>query len=331
MTVRDRNDSRVVTARPGRGALLVDGDGAALPSLRAAGLLDGDPALLPAAGMSPAAVQQAVEDGARYVITDTNARRQRSVQNQQSTSPLLAADDPQGEGAAIGTPDDQTVAVLKGNGRLSTEGRGTLFGPVPQSDPALAFDGDPSTAWRFGNFGTGAGNALTVHFDEPTDVPEVSVRVTNDSGVRASKLRVTATGAGGTVSRDLDFSEWSTFPGVTDLGARDVDTMRVEVLETQGTAFGSLGISEVAVPGLDLQRVARTPVAVADQMAAWDDTARGALEDSPVDVVLRRRTGPADGQGVEEARLDREVQLPTARDFAAAGTARISPTAPMST
>jgi arabinofuranan 3-O-arabinosyltransferase len=328
VTVRDRKDSQVVMARPGRGALLVDGDGAALPSLQAAGLLDGAPALLPAAGMSAAAVQRAVEDGARYVITDTNARRQRSVQNQQATSPLLTADDPHGDGTAVGTPDDQTVAVLKGGARLTTEGRGTLFGPVPQSDPALAFDGDPSTAWRFGNFGTGPGNAVTVHFDEPTDVPEVSVRVTNDSGVRASRLRVTATGAAATVTRDLDLTEWSTFPGVADLAARDVDSLRVEVVETQGPAFGSVGIAEVTVPALSLQRVARTPVAVAEQMAAWGDGARTALEGAPVDVVLRRRTGPADGQAVEEARLDREVQLPAERAFAVAGTARIAPTAP---
>ncbi len=326
VTVRQA-PGEVVAARPARGALLIDGDGSALPSLQSAGLLDDAPALLPVAGMTADAVQRAVEDGARYVITDTNARRERSLQNQQATSPLLAADDPRGDGTAVGRPDEQTVAVLEGGARLSTEGRGTLFGPVPHSDPSLAFDGDPSTAWRFGNFGTGVGKALTVHFDEPTDVPEVSVRVTDDGGVRASRLRVTATSAGRTVSRDLDLPEWSTFPGVVDLDARHVDSLRVEVLDTEGDGFGTIGIAEVAVPGLRLERFARTPVAVTQAMRTWTGSALGALDDAPVDVVLRRRTGPVDGQAVEEARLDREVRLPVERAFTASGTARVSRTA----
>ena len=327
VTVRETL-GEVVAARAARGALLVDGDGAALPGLEAAGLLEGAPALLPAVGMSADAVQRAIEDGARYVITDTNARRQRSLQNQQAASPLLGADDPQGDGTAVGRPEEQTVAELHGGARLSTDGRGTLFGPLPQSDPSLAFDGDPSTAWRFGNFGTGVGNALIVHFDEPTDVPEASVRVTNDSGVRASRLRVTTTGKNGSISRDLETSQWSSFPEVAHLAARDVDSLRVEVLETQGQGFGTLGVSEVSVPGLRLERLARTPVTVAEEMTAWVGDARSALDLAPVDVVLRRRTGAVDGQSVDETRLAREVRLPVARAFVASGTARISPTAP---
>ena len=209
------------------------------------------------------------------------------------------------------------MAVLEGGARLSTQGRGTLFGPTPESDPSLAFDGDPTSAWRFGNFGTGAGNALTVQFDEPTDVPEVSVRVTDDSGVRASRLRVTATSAGRTVTRDLDMPEWSTFPGVADLDARDVDSLRVEVLDTDGGGFSTMGIAEVSVPGVRLERFARTPVAVAQAMSTWTGPALAALEDAPVDVVLRRRTSRVDGQAVEEARLDRE--------FSATGRADLHP------
>ncbi len=314
-------------ARPGRGALLLDGDGAALPDLQAAGLLDGAPALLPTSGLSPASVERAVEDGARYVVTDTNARRQRSPEAQNLTGPLLAGDDPAGLGTATGATDDQTVAEVVGGARLAVEGRGILFGPRPESDPALAFDGDRSSAWRFGNFGTGVGNALIVELDRPIQVPNITIWATNDTGVRATRVRVTASGPGGTVERMLALSEWASFPATAELGATGVSRIRIEIAEVSGVGGGTLGLSEVAIPGVELRRTARVPTRVPDLMQSWTGSAAAALESAPVDIVLRRRAGSVDGSSIEEPALDRLVRTPLARTFTASGTVRISPTA----
>ena len=82
-------DGSVVAVHPAAGAVVVDGDGAALPSMTQAGLLQENPALLYAGSLSDEQLRQAVQDGARVVLTDTNQRREWSSLDQDRVGPLL--------------------------------------------------------------------------------------------------------------------------------------------------------------------------------------------------------------------------------------------------
>jgi arabinofuranan 3-O-arabinosyltransferase len=122
-----------VRAELAHGALVVDGDGAALPGLARAGLLDGRPVLRMAADLTSAELAAVARDGARLVVTDSN-RRQRWNTHRLSTptGPLLTAEEDPAPTRALHAAADQTVAVLDGAASVTASRTGSVFGgPVP--------------------------------------------------------------------------------------------------------------------------------------------------------------------------------------------------------
>ncbi|HEY6796935.1 MAG TPA: alpha-(1-_3)-arabinofuranosyltransferase family protein [Kineosporiaceae bacterium] len=316
------------------GAVILDGDGAALPDLAAAGLLGGDPALLEAGALTPAALRQALADGARIVLTDTNGRREWATGRlANGTGALAPAGTDVTPSRVLYGPDRQTVAVQDGNASVTTTGRGMIFGPWSTGDPLLAFDGDVTTAWEVGNLGTGAGNALVVHTRGVLDVPQVTLRLPAGPGPRVSRVRITVSGGGPRFTREADLPASPAEPLTVHLGTGQApargDTVTIEILATAGIGYGPVGFAEVGIPGVRVAKVARLPVALAAELAGLDAVGRATLAATPVDVLLHRSLGaPGDPTDDEEPRLARDLTLPDRRGFTISGSVRLAASVP---
>lgn len=305
---------------PAAGALLLDGGPDALPDLVAAGLTSPVSTLLLAGALDEAALVAALTDGARVVLTDSNGRRQWSDDTVR-TGPLLSEAASQDRTRALYSASDQTLAHLEGGAELSTKGTGAIFGPFATGDPSLAFDGDPSTAWLFGNFGTGAGNSVTVHLDQARPVGVVTLRLRSSPGVRITGVRVRGEGRGGSVVATATPGDWDSFPASVDLGNRPLDRITIEVTKTKGVGMGWVGFREIEAAGVRLTKVARTPVGLPQRLAAGDPAL---LRRTPVDVLLHRQSGDVSGLNAEEPRLERDIRLPDARHYEVSGRVRLA-------
>ena len=300
------------------GTVLVDGDGFAVAPLVAAGLLGGEPAFRYLGDLSAADVGRLLAgDAGRVVLTDTN-RRRATVAGRlgDSQGPLLPVTSDPGPTRALFGPAAQTVLRVEGGSAAATE-VGSAFGTVASGSAENAVDGDPATAWRFGDFQRAAGQALTVRLDSERSLPSVTVRVTRTTGVRISRLRITV----GAVSRDVDVDAGGVAAVTLDPPVR-ADAVRVEVLATGGEGFNLVGIDEVETPGVRLARVARLPETLSRLAAGLDDAGRAALERTPVDVVLSRVRGTGLPGDDEEVGLARDLTLPVARDYRVYGLVR---------
>lgn len=311
-------------ARPASGSLIVDGAGTALPSLQSAGLLEDRPGILLAGAMDAVQLAEALRDEGRVVVSDSNARREASNHNPARSGPLLSAnEDPESTRALFDT-SDQTVAVLRGNVRVSTTGQGLLFGPHATGDVTQAFDGDRTTGWQFGNFGSGVGNAVLVRLNQAREVGTISLAPMQGGTNRITSARVTASIGGELVTKDVTFESWNTFPATVDLGPGAVSAINVEVTGVAGTAAGPVGFSEISIPGVTMRKVGVLPRTLVSRI---DGAARDAgLDPSevPVDVVMRRSVGDANGLSTEEHRLEREFTLMDERQFSVSGAVRLA-------
>lgn len=311
-------------ARSASGSLIVDGAGTALPSLQSAGLLEDRPGILLAGGLDQAQLEEALRDEGRVVLTDSNTRREASNHNPALSGPLLGANDDPLSTRALFEASDQTVAVVRGNARLTTTGEGLLFGPHATGGVTQAFDGDRTTGWQFGNFGSGVGNAVLVRLNQAQEVGTITLSPMQGGTNRITSARVTASIGGQLVTKDVTFESWNTFPAKVDLGPGAVSAVNIEVTGVAGADAGPVGFSEISLPGVSLRKVGVLPRTL---IARVDGAAREVGLDPaevPVDVVMRRSVGDANGLSTEEHRLEREFTLADERQFAVSGTVRLA-------
>jgi arabinofuranan 3-O-arabinosyltransferase len=309
------------------GSVLLDGDGAALPGLARRGVLDGTPALLLAGALADSEIRGALENGTRVVLSDTNGRRVINPQRLSGgTGPLLAATAAADPTLALAGTQDQTVLAPVDDTRVVADGRGLLFGPVPYGDVRLATDGDPTTSWLTGNFGSGVGEAVVLRRAGERPVPRVRIVLPGGGGPRVSAVRVVVTGAGPAVSRSVALPAPPARAVEVDLAAARGDRVRVEITGVTTPGIGPVGLAEVEVPGWAARTTARTPVRLSgllSRIAAAGGSAAAALDRTPVDVQLARRRGPAAGQD-EEPAMSRDVTLPLPRTYRLAARVRFA-------
>lgn len=307
----------VVRAESLRGLVVVDGDGFAFPPLQAAGLLAAQPAVRLAGDLSEPEFATLLGPDRRLVLTDTNRRRDsvlgRLAGNQ---GPLLAAgSDPVSPRALFGS-GEQTVLRVDGGARVSATQVGSFFGPLAEAAPENAFDGDPSTSWQFGDFGSAPGQRLTARLDQPRYAGQLTLRQAAIGPVQID--RVTITFGGRTVHARLS----ATGPTAVPLGSTG-SVLRVTVDSTAGNGYNRVGLAEVGLGDLRLTRVARLPRTLARLGRGLDGLGRQRLAATPLDVVLSRVRGtdatPADD---EEPALQRDLDLPDARTFRVYGLLR---------
>ncbi len=308
----------VIRVDPAASTVLVDGDGWALAPLTAAGLLPGAPVFRYLADLDPAEVAELLPETSRLVLTDTNRRREtipgRLTGGQGALLP--AGTEPAGT-RALGDASTQTVLEVTG-GSVRASDVGSAFGSVSAGSAENAVDGDPRTAWQFGDFSRAVGQSVEVRFTAPRPVPSVSVRV-RTGAVQISKIRLRVGG------RDVDLEVDSRgLASWTPTAPVRSDSVKLTVLRTTGEGFGLVGVEEIGIPGVRLTRVARLPRTLERLTARLDPAGRAALARKPVDVVLTRERGTGLAADEEETGLARDLTLPVSRSYRAYGTVRPS-------
>ena len=299
-----------------RGSVLVDGDGWAVAPLVAAGLLPTGPAFRYVGDMSVGALDQALRTGTRLVITDTNRRRRATIsQLADSQGPLLTAREDPGPSRALFGPDAQTVLQVTG-GSVSATSSGGVFVAQPNAAPENAFDGDPRTAWIFGDFGRADGQSIVLRAATARDVSEVAVLARPRGPVTISQVRIQV----GSLARTLRVPR----SGVAHLRIPTTTTDRVQltVTRTRGVGINPVAIDEVTVPGVRVRRVARLPEVLDELVRRLPAAGRQALGLTPVDVVFSRALGTRPPEDDEETGLDRDFTLPVDRTFRLYGVVR---------
>jgi arabinofuranan 3-O-arabinosyltransferase len=301
------------------GTVLVDGDGFAVSPLVAAGLLSTNPSFRYLSDLTPAQFGRLlaglVSGTGRIVVTDTNRRRTAvSGRLGNSQGPLLPAGVDPGPTRALGDAADQTVLQVQGGGSVSATEVGSAFGTLASAAPENAVDGNPRTAWKFGDFGQAVGQSITVHTGGREPIPTVVVHASDTVGVKISRVRVDAGGQSREVTLDPSGAGRVTFdPPV------ESDLVTVTVTGTEGRGFNLVGIEDIDVPGVRLTRVARLPDTLETLSTGLDAAGWDALDRTAIDVVLNRVRGTGLPDDDEEAVLARDFTLPAARDYRAYG------------
>lgn len=301
---------------PAAGPLLVDGDGEAFPALSWAGLLDADHTVRYLGDLDGAALDRALADGGRIVLTDTNRRRawdSNRVTN--ATSPTLAAsgDIDAGNGATVtlwpDDPDRQTVTEVIGDATVSADA--PAFGLHPFGRAAQALDGDPTTAWQTGGLETAAGDTLRIRFARPRTVHTIAVTAQPTEPSRATRVRVRA----GDRSAVVSLPAGSDRRVVVPLPPARIRSVSVTVLD-QSAGANPVGLAVVDVDGLVVRTVTRLPRTLHGLTSAGDTGRRAAVAAAPLDILLTRARGVVEDLGDdEESQLDRRFDLPGPRPF----------------
>jgi len=299
-----------VRAEPTAGQLLVDGDGAALAASARVGLLAGDPAVRLIGATTAAQFRQALSDGARVVLTDTDRRAAADTHRLVGGSgPLLPAAAGGATRQLFDDPDLQTVATSAGGASVTATSSGTVFGPVPEHGPALAVDGDPATSWLAGDFGNAVGQALTVHLGRARVVRTLTLQAASTGGLRLRQVEVRTDA--GTVGVTLP----TPAPVTILLPTGPTSSITVRLRGTGGSGLNAVGLADLRLDGAAFPTIARLPLGLQHLADGLDAAGRTLLAAAPLDIVLRRAS-----EGGEEQALDRLLTLPDARVLSAGGT-----------
>jgi arabinofuranan 3-O-arabinosyltransferase len=310
----------VPIVRVGSRTVVLAGSGDGIIDASAAGLLHGDEAVLYAADLTPASAATAHLDGTSLVIlTDSNrdrAHQWRGSQDVVGFTESGGADggvlrsDPADQRLGVFDPGgaaQQTTASLDGGLVVRASAYGEPFAYRPEDRPAMAVDGDPSTAWVVGDRGdplgeylqvggVAAGAALTLLQPQNTvaDRMIASVRITridgsaapadvdlDPSSLTAPGQHVALPAGSGTVR--ITITGIAARPGGTDSGP-------------SGVGFADLGLGKhqevVQVPSDALSEVpASTPLAFVFTRLRTDPLDRWRSDPEP--TMIRRFTLPA--------------------------------------
>jgi len=312
------NAREPLRAVPLDGQVVVAGDGFAFPALTDAGLLDTSPLVRYAQNLSTDEFAQTLDTAGRLVLTDTNARR--SVISNRLTvgqGPLLREDQDPGATRTLGTdPTDQTVRV-DSVVKVSTSRSGGTFFDLPFGTGDFALDGDLSTGWRFGDFGTAVGQRLVATFDEPVELDEVPIAQLPIGDVEIDEVTVSAGGRSDTIT--LPESGLAT----ARLGGVRADKLTVSVDSTRGEGYNFVGIAEIGV-GRQAHVAGRTPLTFSKVYEDLDDADRERFSRTPLDVLLTRVQNTRSTTDDSERALNRIVTLPDRRTFETSADVRVN-------
>lgn len=311
-----RDPVTAVRATSDNRSIVVAGDAWSIGRLAADGLLSTQPSFRYAADLTVGDLLHQLGQRHALVITDTNARR-AAIPNRLTNGEgsLLAADETAKNMRALGTPDDQTVAVRSG-ATVTASARGGTFFDVPSAAPENLLDADPDTSWLFGDFGRAVGQYATVRQPTPTRLGTVKVQQAQLGSARIDRLSVTA--GGRTITHRLPDKGYASF----DFGDLTTDTVRFTVAGTRGDGYNMVGLSDVKMAGALAIRTARTPLTYQSLHARLTPAQQQAFARTPLDVTLARQQGTASTTDDPEKVFRRIVTLPDERNFTARATVR---------
>ena len=290
------------------------GSGDGLIDAAAAGLVHGDEAVLYAADRAARPDDSAAPS--MVILTDSNRDRAHHWRSSQDVTGFTEAG---GTGSDVLQPDeadarlpvfgdapaaqDQTTAHLSGDLVVQASGYGEPFAYRPEQRPAMAVDGDPSTAWVVADRANPIGQYFTV---SGTDGTLTLLQPQGGSPTRAlSSVRID-TAAGASIDVPLGPSSLS-LPG-QHLDLPDNSALRITITgivplpEGTDTGPSAVGFAELGL-GTHTEVV---------QLPTYDAPA-----DTPLAVVLTRlRTDPLNRwRSDPEQRLVRSFATATDRTF----------------
>ncbi|MEM7141423.1 MAG: alpha-(1-_3)-arabinofuranosyltransferase family protein [Actinomycetota bacterium] len=335
----------VVRTRPVDGGIVVIGDAEGIVDTAAAGLLDIERPIWFAADLvaDPDLLASVTSDAVTVVVTDTNRRRAERWgtlrENQGYTEwagqePLI--DDPTDNRLELFTdlvdagidPDDaRTVSLQPAPFRLRASNYGNPVTYTNDDRPALAIDGDVSTAWVVAAFAEARGEWLEFAYETPTIVDTITLfQPLEDENRWITEVEIRADGrslgrfvldersrtAAGQVLR-------LPVHGATDRYEIVVTDLNIAPRADNG-GLSPVGFAEVRMGAADpVVESLRTPVAFVDEMGV-------ALADHDLAVVLTRdRSNPQEPVREDpEREMRRTVDVGTGRTFTTEGAARVS-------
>ncbi len=318
----------IVRAEAVPGTVLVDGDNFGLAHLPQLGLLPGDPAFRLLGAMTSAGLEQAVDDGAHVVLTDTNRRRAWNFRR--TGIDYSATLGPQQQLHAGGdlsfrlfgnSSDTQSVAILNGATSIQATNYGSVFGPVPSAQPYFAFDGDPHSAWLTGGFGGAVGQAVSIHLPKPIMVSELTLMPVLGGGRQISSVRL----ALGATVLTVPIPAGQEVVNVPVSPAVSTTSLNLQITGIRGQGLNPVGFWEIGIPGVTVHQFIRLPLTFSQLAAGLDGAGKFRLSKTPLDIVMMRDAGsPTTTTDDQERNLYRQFTLPQARNFTfdAAGTLR---------
>lgn len=325
----------IVGAHPLEGAVVLAGDAEGIVDAAGLDVIDGHQVVLLSGALSDAQLAEAVADGGRLVITDTNRRRAQSwfssITDTRGATERAGETivEPSGYDArleAFDSDDDaRSVAIQSGATATATSSGGTAR---PEDRPSAAIDGRTATAWRIGGADP-TGEHLRIELDEQRDLDALTL-VQPQDGPRDRVITTARISLDGAAPVEVDLDERSLRPEgqAVAVAGEDVSTIDIEIAATSDPGFdpafaNAVGFAEVGIDGVQASESIRLPIDLADRVGPDSEAV-------PLDLVLTRlRAAPARWQrNDQEVAMDRTFRLPTERTFALSGTARPATDAP---
>jgi hypothetical protein len=336
--------SKLVTSKPVAMPVVMAGDGEGMVDAAEAGMLDGDPLVLYSASYANdrAALQAQLARNPTLVVTDSNRDRARRWSTLTETSGYT-----EGRGTHPLTRDEsdarldlfpderadaQTVTVLEGARSVAASDYANAITYTPEDRATRAFDGDPHTAWRTGQFDDVRGDRIRIVLDHPITTDHVNlVQVLDPPNDRYITRALVRFDGGDERSVDLG-PESRTVAGQTvTFPKRRFRSFEIEVRDTNVgeqqifSGMSPVGFAEIRLRG---DAPGARPVVVHEVLRMPTDLLRAAGKASfrrPLVLLMNRdRVLPVPARTDPEAALVRRVSIPTARDFALAGQLRLS-------
>ncbi|MCX7620749.1 MAG: alpha-(1-_3)-arabinofuranosyltransferase, partial [Acidimicrobiales bacterium] len=328
----------IVRAQSARRPLLVAGDADGLVDAAAIGILHPEQATFFSASFAkdPTGFDRIYNADAELLVTDTNRKRAHRWGALRETTGYTER---AGETPAVYDPSDQRLEVFPGAGddaytvseQLGAATvRATAYGnPItftPDDRAAMAFDGDPTTAWRVGAIDNPVGERISIELDEPITVDHMTFvqPLTNVRNRWIEQIRIHFDD-GTSILQDLSYSSRE-LPGET-VTFDPHTTRRIEVEITRDSVgrrprydgLSGVGFAEIVIPGVQVREVIRPPVDLIERVGA------SSIDHRLSYLFTRQRSSPAEPvRGDPEARIERIFSVPTERRFALSATARLS-------
>lgn len=345
VTVFDvQRPAAIIRSAPQAGPIVMAGDGEGMVDAAQAGLLDGRPIVLYSGSYAKDAkgLRRQIAHDATLVVTDSNRDRGRRWSSLTETAgftegpgshPLTKDESDSRLDLFPNQPQDaQTVTVLQGARSIRADNYGNSISYTPEDRPSRAFDGDPLTAWRTGQFDEVKGDRIRIVLDHPITTDHVNLvqvlRPPNERYITDATVRFD--GAHDTPIT-LGKSSRTTTGQTVRFPRQTFQTFEIEI---RGTNFGEQimfgGLSPVGFGEIRLSDDAAgsAPVVVHEVIRMPGDLLRvaGAASASrPLLLLMNRdRVLPVPARHDPEVALTRAFTLPSARSFAVAGDVRIS-------
>jgi arabinofuranan 3-O-arabinosyltransferase len=316
----------IVHAAPSRQPVLMSGDGEGIVDAAAAGLIDGNQLVLQSAALDDRTLARVLRGDADLVLTDSNRRRSQHyfsrIRDDTGYTERAGEVAPHGDDVfrlepLPGTGDSARTVVEQHGGQV-----GATDYAVTADRPALAFDGDPRTAWRVGR--RAVGDRIVMTPGHPVVTDRITLAQLPGVGRSIAEVRLHFDG-GDTLDVPLGPDSRSPAGQTVTFPHRTVRNLAVEIRKVHIPDFDPLprvlGFTEIGLGNVRVRETVRLPV---------DLTARAGARAAGhrLDVMLSRLRYDFGQLQDEELALDRRFVLPDERSFALAGTARIDPNAP---